>query len=123
MPPESALGTGTAAAAPRVASGAGRLGGQARGSWPAGHNRSEGKERKGIWERGILDYIATLDTAITSIETEALIKAVVETMPPPEEGKRDYRQQNVTRALTGLCSGRHPVLAISHGRVEFLGPL
>lgn len=81
------------------------------------------KRKHGIWERQVMDFIATLEPTITSIQKNELVDMVAEIAPPPEAGKRDYRKQNVIRALNSLSTGKDALLAIEHGLVTFLSDL
>jgi len=74
----------------------------------------------GVWERVVLDYIATLEPDVGGMETEALIKAAVATVAPPEEGHRDLRSKNIRRAMTTLIKGKDAPLSISNGFVDFM---
>ncbi|MEI6283391.1 MAG: AAA family ATPase, partial [Alphaproteobacteria bacterium] len=76
------------------------------------------KRKLGVWERVILDVIDGIDRTINSLTTEDLIERAVASVPPPNEGERDFRKQSVRRALTSLTKGAEPLLFIEHGRVE-----
>jgi hypothetical protein len=76
------------------------------------------KRKLGIWERVILDVIAEIDKSVTSITVEELTERVASSVPPPAEGERDYRKQNVRRALVSLTKGAEAPLFIEHGRIQ-----
>jgi hypothetical protein len=80
---------------------------------------SKDKRKHGVWERVILDVIAGLDSSIASLPMDDLIERVVASVPPPAEGERDYRKQNVRRAMVSLTKGADAPLFVEHGRVEF----
>ena len=76
-----------------------------------------GTKRRGRMELHVLDIKDTFDEDI--IEAEALIKAAVNTLPEPEEGKRDVRRQTVLRAINSLSRERNGPLRISGSKVIF----
>jgi hypothetical protein len=78
------------------------------------------KRKLGTWEKVVMEAISTLEPSVTAISVEALTDLAAETVPPPEEGQRDYRKQNVRRAVTSLSRNPNPLLVIAHGQVEFL---
>jgi hypothetical protein len=89
----------------------------------APEDTGKGKRKLGTWEEVVMDAIATLDPNIGEISIEDLVTLAVEGVPPPEEGQRDYRKQNVRRAVVSLSRNPDPLLAVAHGQVEFLSSM
>lgn len=89
----------------------------------APEDTGKGKRKLGTWEEVVMDAIATLDPNVGEISIEDLVTLAVEGVPPPEEGQRDYRKQNVRRAVVSLSRNPDPLLAVAHGQVEFLSPM
>jgi hypothetical protein len=87
---------------------------------PTPREEGKGKARRyGIWERAILDYIATLDPSVVGLPVAELVKQTIDTVEPANDGQRDIRDQNIRRALTTLAKGSDAPISIRNGYVEF----
>ena len=87
---------------------------------PKGSDKPGPARKFGIWERTVLDYIATLEPHVTGMDVEALVKGTMATVEGPSDGTRDIRLKNVRRALTTLVKGKDAPLLITNGFAEFM---
>ena len=76
-------------------------------------------KKVGRVEAHILDTIELVDSRVTTMSLDKFVDLCVEGMPQPEDGKRDTRRQNISRAFKGLTKGADAPLSIDHGRVTF----
>lgn len=76
------------------------------------------RRKMGIWETVVMDFIATLPD-VSGMMMDELVSGAVSQVPAPNAGERDFRAQNVRRAIASLGKGIEPPLLIAHGRVEF----
>ena len=79
----------------------------------------KGAKKVGRVEAHILDTIELVDSRVTTMSLDKFVDLCVEGMPQPEDGKRDTRRQNISRAFKGLTKGADAPLSIDHGRVTF----
>ena len=86
---------------------------------PKGSPKPGAARKYGVWERVVLDYIATLEPHVSGMDTEALIKGAQGTVDAPTDGSRDLRGKNIRRALTTLVKGKDAPLSITNGLVDF----
>ena len=75
-------------------------------------------KRRGRVEGHVIETMALFgDQSI--VKAQELIAKAVETLPEPEEGKRDTRRQVVVRAINNLSREKDPPLRIEGGIVIF----
>jgi hypothetical protein len=86
---------------------------------PKGSPKPGAARKFGVWERVVLDYIATLGPDVSAMDTETLIKGALGTVDAPTDGSRDLRGKNIRRALTTLVKGKDAPLLITNGMVDF----
>ncbi|MEI6282559.1 MAG: AAA family ATPase [Alphaproteobacteria bacterium] len=86
---------------------------------PKGAPKPGAARKFGVWERVVLDYIATLGPDVSAMDTETLIKGALGTVDAPTDGSRDLRGKNIRRALTTLVKGKDAPLLITNGMVDF----
>jgi hypothetical protein len=77
-----------------------------------------GIKRRGRVENHILE-VMTLFGSESVVKAEELIVKAIETMPPPEDGKRDTRRQSIVRALNGLSREKDGPLKVEGGIIIF----
>jgi hypothetical protein len=82
-----------------------------------------GKRKLDTWELVVMEAITLIDPKITSVTVEQLITLAVNTVAGPNEDQRDFREANVRHAITRLSTGKGAMLAVAHGKVEFLAGL
>jgi len=78
----------------------------------------KGLKRRGRVENHILEVMSLFGSQ-SIVKAEELIQKAVETMPEPEDGKRDTRRQTIVRAINGLSREKDGPLKIEGGIVVF----
>jgi hypothetical protein len=78
----------------------------------------KGIKRRGRIENHILEVMALFGEQ-SIVKAEELITRAVETMPEPEDGKRDTRRQSIVRALNGLSREKDGPLKVEGGVIIF----
>jgi hypothetical protein len=80
-------------------------------------------ERKGLKRRGRVENhvleVMSLFGDQSIVKANELIDKAVETMPEPEDGKRDTRRQTIVRALNGLSREKDGPLKVEGGVIIF----
>lgn len=84
----------------------------------AGADRRMGVKRRGRMEILILEAMTLFDGR-NVVPAHELIDKVVETLPPPEAGKRDIRRQSLVRALHTLTREKDGPLKMDGGKIFF----
>ena len=79
----------------------------------------KGTKRRGRVENHVLEIMAHHFDGQDTVRVEDLVKKAVETMPAPEDGKRDTRKQGVVRALHNLSREKDGPLQVKGGVVIF----
>lgn len=79
----------------------------------------KGTKRRGRVENHVLEIMAHHFDGQDTVRIEDLVKKSVETMPAPEDGKRDTRKQGVVRALHNLSREKDGPLQVKGGVVIF----
>ncbi len=78
----------------------------------------KGLKRRGRVENHILEVMSLFGSQ-SIVKAEELIQKAVETMPEPEDGKRDTRRQTIARSLNHLSREKDGPLKIEGGIVVF----
>lgn len=78
----------------------------------------KGTKRRGRMENHLLE-VMTLFGERSSVPAFELIDKAIETLPPPEEGKRDIRRQSVVRAINSLSREKDGPLKLEGGKINF----
>jgi hypothetical protein len=86
---------------------------------PATAQERRNVKKVGRFENIMLDAIEQVDPTVQFMMVGLFLDLCVNTMPLPDEGKRDIRRQNLARALENLTKGDEPALTVAHGKVYF----
>ena len=78
----------------------------------------KGLKRRGRVENHILEVMSLFGSQ-SIVKAEELIQKAVETMPEPEDGKRDTRRQTIVRSINQLSREKDGPLKIEGGIVVF----
>ena len=78
----------------------------------------KGLKRRGRVENHILEVMSMFGEQ-SIVKAQELIDKAVETMPLPDDGKRDTRRQTIVRALNGLSREKDGPLKVEGGMIIF----
>jgi hypothetical protein len=78
----------------------------------------KGVKRRGRVENHILEVMSLFGSE-SVVKAEELIQRAVETMPEPEDGKRDTRRQSIVRSLNQLSREKDGPLKVEGGIIIF----
>jgi hypothetical protein len=78
----------------------------------------KGLKRRGRVENHILEVMSLFGPE-SIVKAQELIDKAVETMPLPDDGKRDTRRQTIVRALNGLSREKDGPLKVEGGMIIF----
>lgn len=75
--------------------------------------------RYGKHERHVLEIVEGVYAADDSCDYDVFLRACIDAMPQPSEGRRDVRRFEINRAIQSLARRRDAPIAVERGRIIF----